>query len=83
MMHGYGIFRSASGLVYYGEWKEGHHDGQGYKRWPDGDEYWGEFKNDMKWGEGVKQVDGVFYKDRYEEDKRINRSHLEKVADIK
>ena len=48
MNHGYGICRWADGGVYYGQWKEGNKDGQGYERQADGIEYWGEFKNDMK-----------------------------------
>ena len=83
MIHGYGIYRWADGSVYYGEYKEGNHDGQGYKKWADGDEYWGEWKNHKEWGEGVSQLKGVFERVTFDEVKLTSRSEYTMVEEKK
>ena len=81
--HGYGIYRWASGSVYYGEHKQNKQDGQGYKRWGNGTEYCGEYKNDMRHGDGIQQENEKLYSVKHDEGKLISYSELAKDVDQK
>jgi hypothetical protein len=74
--HGYGIFRWASGSVYYGQWKENNRDGYGYFKEANGSEYYGPWKNHTRWGDAVVNVDGQYYTRKYEEDKIISSTKM-------
>ena len=51
-MHGFGLFKWATGRVYIGDWSQDLKDGVGILTFKGGNEYSGEFKNDRRQGYG-------------------------------
>ena len=69
--HGHGKYRSASGDVYDGEYKDGKRHGHGKYTWADGTVYDGEYKDNKMHGHGTYTwADGTVYDGEYKDDKR-------------
>lgn len=63
---GYGTFSSTTTeekkWTYYGEWSDGHFNGNGISEWETGSKYLGDYSNDFMHGTGVYWYeDGTFY----------------------
>jgi hypothetical protein len=52
--NGKGVYISASGMKYEGEWKNGKRDGQGNLTYSNGSKYTGGWKNNRMHGQGIK-----------------------------
>ena len=75
--NGYGIYTSADGDKYIGEWKDGKENGQGTytwvsgNTWLNGNKYVGEYKNGKIYGQGTYAwANGNKYIGEFKDDKR-------------
>ena len=70
-MHGFGLFKWATGRVYIGDWASDLKDGVGILTFKGGNEYAGEFKNDRRQGYGYYQwADNRKFKGWWHENKQ-------------
>lgn len=74
---GYGIFKSktpdGTDWIYYGEWKDGHFNGNGITEWVDGQKYIGDYKDDYMNGLGVLRLkDGTILTGEFKNDEFIS-----------
>ena len=70
-MHGFGLFRWATGRVYIGDWASDLKEGVGILTFKGGNEYSGEFRNDRRQGYGYYQwADNRKFKGWWHENKQ-------------
>jgi hypothetical protein len=67
---GHGIYTSAKGVRYEGEWRDDKRNGRGALSWPNGDRYEGEFRDGRANGHGLfKSAQGYSYDGDYRDGK--------------